>query len=53
VAVAGDPRVWLIVDERLYLFYSAEARTTFTGDLEQVVTTAERRWPSVQLTLSP
>ena len=26
VAVPGDPRLWLMSDERLYLFYSPEAR---------------------------
>jgi hypothetical protein len=53
VAVAGDPRLWLIVGERLYLFYSIEARVTFATDVEQAVATAERRWPAVQRTLSP
>jgi hypothetical protein len=53
VAVAGDPRLWLIVGERLYLFYSIEARVTFAADVEQAVATAERRWPAVQRTLSP
>jgi hypothetical protein len=53
VAVQGDPRVWLMVGERLYLFYSTEARTTFAGDIEELLATAERRWPAVQLTLSP
>ena len=53
VAVAGDPQVWLVIGERLYLFYSAEARTAFAGDVEQLLATAERRWPAVQLTLSP
>ena len=52
VAVAGDPRLWLISRERLYLFYSREARSRFAGDPEYL-TTADRMWPSVQLTLSP
>jgi hypothetical protein len=53
IAVPGDPRLWLIVGERLYLFYTPEARDTFIGDVESLVATADRRWPAVQLTLSP
>ncbi len=53
VAVPGDPRLWLISRERLYLFYSREARSTFAGDLEYLITNADRMWPSVALTLSP
>jgi hypothetical protein len=53
VAVSGDPRVWLIVEERLYLFYTPEARDAFKADTEGLVAAADRRWPGVQLTLSP
>jgi hypothetical protein len=53
VAVPGDPRLWLTSDERLYLFYSPQARDAFVGDARRVLTTADRKWPSVQLTLSP
>ena len=53
VAVAGDPRLWLIAGERLYLFYTLEARDTFMADTEGLVAAADRRWPAVQLTLSP
>jgi hypothetical protein len=53
VAVPGDPRLWLMSDERLYLFYSPEAQTGFAGDPRRVLTTADRKWPAVQLTLSP
>jgi hypothetical protein len=28
VAVPGDPGLWLIVNQRLYLFYTLEARDT-------------------------
>jgi hypothetical protein len=42
VAVPGDPGLWLIED-----------RDTFTGDVERRVAAADRRWPAVQLTLSP
>jgi hypothetical protein len=53
VAVPGDPRLWLTSDERLYLFYSPPARSVFVGDANRVLTTADRKWPAVQLTLSP
>jgi hypothetical protein len=53
VAVPGDPRLWLMADERLYLFYSPEAQNSFTGDPRRVLATADRKWPAVQLTLSP
>jgi hypothetical protein len=53
VAVPGDPRLWLMADERLYLFHSPEAQNSFTGDQRRVLTTADRKWPAVQLTLSP
>jgi hypothetical protein len=53
VAVPGDPRLWLMADERLYLFYSPEAQNSFTADPRRVLTTADRKWHAVQLTLSP
>jgi hypothetical protein len=53
VGVPGDPRLWLIVEDRLYLFYSPEARTTFADNFKTIVEAAERSWPAVQTTLSP
>jgi len=53
VGVAGDPRLWLIAGERLYLFYTEEARTAFSADPDQVTATADIMWPAVQRTLSP
>lgn len=50
---AGNPNVWLIENQRLYLFYSDESRKAFTADPERAVDAAERRWPEVLLTLSP
>jgi hypothetical protein len=52
-AVPGDPRVWLIAGDRLFLFYSPENKAAFAADVDQVIADAEREWPSVQLTLSP
>jgi hypothetical protein len=53
VAVPGDPRLWLIVGDRLYFFYTAEARDLFSTEAEAVVAAAESAWPAVKLTLSP
>jgi hypothetical protein len=53
VGVPGDPRLWLIVEDRLYLFFSPEARTTFADNVKTIVEAAGRSWPAVQTTLSP
>jgi hypothetical protein len=49
----GDPRIWVISEERLYLFYSAENKAAFVAEQRQTVADADKRWPSVQLTLAP
>lgn len=53
LALAGDPRIWMITGERLYLFQSAENRAIFSVDIERFVTAAEETWPAVSHTLSP
>jgi hypothetical protein len=53
VAVAGNPNVWLITGERLYLFYDRARLETFAGDAERLAAVAERKWPDVQRALSP
>jgi hypothetical protein len=53
VGVAGDPRLWLIADQRLYFFYTEEARAAFTADPDEVAENADKKWPAVQRTLSP
>ena len=53
VGVPGNPRLWLIVENRLYLFYSPEARTAFADNFKTIIETAARNWPSVQATISP
>jgi hypothetical protein len=50
-ATPGHPALWLIVEQRLYLFYSAEARAAFARDSEEAIEVAERNWPAVQRTL--
>jgi hypothetical protein len=53
IAVAGNPNVWLITGERLYLFYDHARLETFAGDAERLAAEAERKWPDVQRALSP
>jgi len=53
VAVAGNPQLWLISEERLFLFYTPETKEEFAGDSGRVITTADRKWPSVQRKLAP
>jgi hypothetical protein len=47
----GHPSLWLIAENRLYLFYSAEARTAFARDTGTAIEAAERNWPAVRQTL--
>ena len=52
VARPGHPELWLIVENRLYLFYSPEARDAFRAAPDQVNADAEEKWPEVVRTLS-
>ncbi len=53
VPLAGDPRIWLIAGERLYLFQSQENREAFAADQERAAEAADVAWPAIQRTLSP
>jgi hypothetical protein len=53
VAVPGNPLLWLICDERLYLFYSDQTRTEFAEDNDRISTSADRVWPSILFKLVP
>src|SRR5262249_42797400 len=53
IAAPGNPKLWLVSEGRLYLFYAEQTRTAFKVDAEAIGAEAERNWPSVQLTLSP
>ena len=53
VAVAGKPNVWLIANQRLFLFYDQAWRENFAADSNRLIDEAERKWPSVLTTLSP
>jgi hypothetical protein len=53
VAVAGNPRLWVISGERLYLFYSEQTRDEFAGDSDRISATADGLWASVNRLLVP
>ena len=53
VAVAGNPRIWLIAGDRLYLFHTTASQEEFAADPERISATADRRWVSVQSQLTP
>jgi hypothetical protein len=52
VAVAGNPRFWLILGQRLFLFGRSESRDTFAADPSGVMREAKARWPGLQETLA-
>jgi YHS domain-containing protein len=51
-AVPGHPLFWVVVSERLYLFYSPDARTAFLTNPGGVIARAERKWPAVAQTIA-
>jgi YHS domain-containing protein len=53
VAVAGNPDIWTIVAERLFLFYNAAQREKFLSDSARFVASATRKWPDVMRSLDP
>jgi hypothetical protein len=50
-SVPGNPVFWAVTAERLYLFYSAEARTAFLADPGAIIERATRKWPEVVRTI--
>jgi hypothetical protein len=51
LAVAGDPGVWAIVGERLFLFYNDTQRKAFLADSGRFIALSQREWPAVMSTL--
>jgi hypothetical protein len=50
-SVPGNPFFWAVAAERLYLFYSAEARTAFLADPGAIIERATNKWPEVVRTI--
>jgi len=53
VAVPGNPSVWLVFAERLYLFHGYETREAFRRDPRRAIAAAAEKWPGVMATLLP
>jgi len=52
VAVPGNPNVWLIIGEKLFLFYDDNRREKFAANPGRVVGAADRAWPGVVVRLT-
>jgi hypothetical protein len=48
VALPGNPLLWLIVGDRLFMFFSPEGRALFVSDPDKSLALAEAKWPEVQ-----
>jgi hypothetical protein len=53
LAVAGDPDLWTIAGERLFLFYDDTQRKKFMTDSARFIALSQHEWPDVMLTLDP
>jgi YHS domain-containing protein len=52
IALAGNPDVWIIAGERLFLFYDQARRDKFAKAPDRLFVLAQQRWPEVVATLS-
>jgi hypothetical protein len=52
VTIAGNPRIWLVSGQRLYLFGRAESRDAFAADPAGVLREAKAHWRGLQETLA-
>jgi len=48
VTYAGNPRLWVIAGQRLYLFGREEHRDAFTVDPSRFLKDAAARWPAIE-----
>jgi YHS domain-containing protein len=48
VAYAGNPQIWLVSDQRLYLFGREESRDAFAASPASFLKDARKRWPGIQ-----
>lgn len=53
VAVAGNPDMWTIVGQRLFLFYDATQREKFLADPARFIAISQRKWPQVMRAVDP
>ncbi len=52
VTYAGNPRFWLIVDQRLYLFGREDSRDAFAANSARFLKDATARWPALEAGLA-
>ncbi len=52
VAVAGNPRFWLVAGDRLYLFGREDTRDAFAANPMPFLKEARLRWPALEAQLS-
>ena len=52
VTVAGNPRFWLVVGQRLYLFNREKSRDAFAAAPAGVLRNATQRWPGLEQSLA-
>jgi len=43
----GNPEIWLVAGQKLYLFYSMETRNEFASDPARAAAQADAKWPDV------
>src|SRR5437764_3225200 len=48
VTYAGNPRIWLIADRRLYLFGREKSRDAFAANPARFLKDADARWPGLE-----
>ncbi len=51
VVVAGNPLLWAVSRQRLYLFFSNAARAQFAANADKILADAEAKWPGLSGTL--
>jgi len=49
---AGQPRIWLVAGQRLFLFSREDNRDAFVANVNDVLAEARRRWPALKATLA-
>jgi hypothetical protein len=47
LTLPGNPLVWAVVGERLYLFYDDEARARFIANPAEAISLADSKWPTL------
>ena len=52
VTYAGNPRLWLVVKQRLYLFGREQNRDAFAADPARKLREARTRWPALEQDLA-